>query len=103
MSSSNREKYGYSYPYRFEQIQTLNLVLNYRFSPSFEFSTRFNYASNFPFTPPVKDYPEVNGDSIAVNPFTRDVIFVWILGNENLNSDRKPAYHRLDLRGNILY
>ena len=40
------------------------------------------------------------GDSIAVNPFTRDVIFnLDFGGNENLNADKKPAYHRMDLRG----
>jgi hypothetical protein len=100
LSSSNRQKYGYSYPYRFEQLQTLNLVLNYRLNESFEFSTRFNYASNFPVTSPVGITPRLIGDSIAVNPLTRDVIFnLDFGGNENLNADKKPAYHRLDLRG----
>lgn len=100
LSSSNREKYGYTYPYRFEQTQTLNFVLNYRLSPAFEFSSRFNFASNFPVTSPVGITPRVIGDSIAVNPLTREVIFnLDFGGNENINADRKPAYHRLDLRG----
>ncbi|MBK8550268.1 MAG: TonB-dependent receptor [Ignavibacteria bacterium] len=99
LSFSDREKYGVTTPYRFEQTHTANVVLNYRFSPSFEISTRWTYASNFPITTPVGITPRIIGDSIAVNPITRQVIFnLDYGGKENLYADERPAYHRLDLR-----
>ncbi len=100
LSFSDREKYGVTTPYRFEQRHTANVVLNYRFSPSFELSTRWTYATNFPITTPVGITPRIVGDSIAVNPLTQQVVFnLDYGGKENLYADERPAYHRLDLRG----
>jgi hypothetical protein len=99
LSYSDREKYGVTSPYRFDQTHTANIVLNYRVSPSFEISTRWTYASNFPITTPVGITPRLVGDSIAVNPLTRQVVFNLDYGGKgNLYADQRPAYHRLDLR-----
>lgn len=99
LSFSNRSKYDVTYPYRFDQRNVANIVLNYRINNRFEVGARWSYASNFPFTPPVGITPRLVGDSIAVNPTNGDVIFnLDFGGNENLYSEVRPAYHRLDVR-----
>ncbi|MEO8209585.1 MAG: TonB-dependent receptor [bacterium] len=99
LSFSDREKYGVTYPYRFEQRHIANIVLNYRLNEWFEFSTRWTFASNFPITTPVGITPRLVGDSMAVNPVTNQVIFNLDYGGKaNLYNDQKPAYHRLDIR-----
>jgi Carboxypeptidase regulatory-like domain/TonB-dependent Receptor Plug Domain len=99
LSFSNREKYGITTPYRFEQRHIANIVLNYRVNKWLELSTRWSYASNFPITTPVGITPRLVGDSIAVNPVTREVIFNLDYGNASHQySDNKPAYHRMDIR-----
>lgn len=98
-SKSTRERYGVTKPFRFDQTHTLNVVLNYRLLPWFEIGARWSYATNFPYTPPAGIYPRVVNDSIVVNPFTNQVIFNFDYGGEeNRLSERKPVYHRLDLR-----
>ncbi|HMS65102.1 MAG TPA: TonB-dependent receptor [Ignavibacteria bacterium] len=99
LSFSNRNKYGVTYPYRFDQRNVANIVLNYRANNWLELGARWSYASNFPFTPPVGITPRLVNDSIAVNPITGDVIFnLDYDGTENLYSETRPAYHRLDIR-----
>jgi len=98
-SNSTRDINGVVKPFRFDQTHTVNLVLNYRLFDWFEIGARWSYATNFPFTPPVGVYPRVVNDSIVVNPFTNQVIFNFDYGDdEDKFSERKPAYHRLDLR-----
>ncbi len=99
LSYSNRNKYGIEYPYRFDQRNVLNLVLNYRTLSWLELGMRFSLASNFPVTSPVGITPRVVGDSIAVNPITGDVIFNLDFGGiENQYKDKKPVYQRFDFR-----
>lgn len=99
LSFSDREKYGVTNPYRFDQRHIANVVLNYRVNNWLELGTRFTYATNFPITTPIGITPRVLGDSIAVNPVTREVIFNLDYGGiQNQFKDQRPAYHRLDFR-----
>jgi len=99
LSKAVREWYGVQLPFRFDQTHTLNLVLNYRFLDWFEIGARWSYASNFPFTKPVGITPRISNDSLVINPLTNQIIFnLDYGGDENRLSERKPAYHRLDLR-----
>lgn len=99
LSFSNREKYGITNPYRFDQRHVANVVLNYRTNSWLELGMRWTYASNFPITTPVGITPRLVADSIAVNPLSREVLFNLDFGSqENQFSDSRPAYHRLDFR-----
>lgn len=99
LSFSNREKYGVTNPYRFDQRHIANIVLNYKANDWFELGVRWSYATNFPVTTPVGITPRTVADSIAVNPLTRDVLFNLDYGPAgNQYNDRRPAYHRLDFR-----
>lgn len=99
-SKSTRQREGsLEYPFRFDQTHTVNIVLNYKFNSWLEAGARWTYATNFPFTPPVGIQPRNFNDTLVVNPFTNQVIFNLNYGDDaNRFSDRKPAYHRLDLR-----
>lgn len=99
LAFSDREKYGVTTPYRFEQRHILNIVLNYRVNTWLEIGGRWSFASNFPITTPIGITPRLVGDSIAVNPVTGQVIFNLDYGGKaNLYNDQKPAYHRFDIR-----
>ncbi len=98
-SVSNREKYGVTTPYRFEQSHVANVVLNYRVNNWLELGTRWTYATNFPFTPPVGVTPRIVGDSIATNLLTGEALFNLDFGDDqNQFSEKRPDYHRLDFR-----
>ena len=98
-STRDRLDEGFDYPYRFDQTHTINIVLNYRVNSWFEIGGRWTYATNFPYTPPKGITPRVVNDTIVVNPFTQSVVFNLDYGDHNnRNSERKPDYHRLDLR-----
>lgn len=99
ISSAMRQRDGFEYPFRFDQMHVVNLVLNYRVNSWFEIGARWSYASNFPFTSPVGITPRIVNDSLVVNPFTNKVVFNLDYGGEsNRNADKKPEYHRLDVR-----
>ncbi len=98
-SVSKRDKYGVTLPYRFEQTHVANLVLNYMATNWLELGARWTYATNFPFTPPVGIQPRIVGDSIATNLLTGEALFNLDFGEtSNQYSEKRPAYHRLDLR-----
>lgn len=98
-SVSDRTKYGITTPYRFEQTHLANVVLNYRVNNWLELGTRWTYATNFPFTPPVGYTPRIVGDSIATNLLTGEALFNLDFGDDaNQFSEKRPAYHRLDFR-----
>ncbi|MEP7145519.1 MAG: TonB-dependent receptor [bacterium] len=99
LSFSEREKYGVTTPYRFEQRHVANIVMNYKINSWLELGARWTYATNFPITTPVGIIPRLVGDSIAVNAVNGSVIFNLNYGGAaNMLSDKRPAYHRLDLR-----
>lgn len=98
-SHATRDRYNLHYLFRFDQTHNINIVLNYRINHWLELGARWNYSTNFPFTPPVGVTPRVAYDSLVVNPFTNQVIFnLDYGGDDNRYSERKPAYHRLDIR-----
>ncbi|MCX7833080.1 MAG: TonB-dependent receptor [Ignavibacteria bacterium] len=98
-SKSTRIRNGIEKPFRFDQTHSINIVLNYRALNWLEIGARWTYATNFPFTPPIGIYPRIINDSLVVNPFTNQIIFNLDYGDDNNRlSERKPAYHRLDIR-----
>jgi len=117
LAYANREEDGITYPFRFDQRNTLNVVTNYRFNNWFEFGFRFQYGSGFAISQPFGVKPRVvledrNLDGIPETPVisTRsgtnnaqgeeEVIFDIDYGDRKLNS-RLPEYIRLDLRFNL--
>jgi len=99
ISRALRKRDDIQRPFRFDQPLVANLVLNYRLKSWLELGIKWTFASNFPFTPPIGITPRVYNDSLLVNPLTNQVLFNLDYGNEqNLFSDRRPDYHRLDIR-----
>jgi len=99
LSYAKRERDGLIIPFRFDQRHIVNIVMNYRLLNWLEVGIRWNYASNFPITPPVGLKPRSINDNLVINPLTNDVVFSLDYGEEsNRYSDVRPAYHRLDAR-----
>jgi hypothetical protein len=106
---------GKKYPFRFDQRNTINIVLNYKINSWLEAGTRWQYGSGFPTSEPLGIKPRIilmdrDLDGIPETPeiATRNtgssgadeeqiVIFDIDYGDRKLNG-RKPAYHRLDIR-----
>jgi hypothetical protein len=107
---ANRHRDGVTYPFNFDQRHTVNVVLSYRASDWLELGASFRYGSGFPFTPATGFSPiiVVRSDStgeerpsVATNIFGEAIFRVDRGGIENANSERLPAYHRLDLRATV--
>ncbi len=99
ISSAKRNRDGIITPFKYDQLQSVNVVGNYKLLPWFEIGARFNLASNFPITLPLGIRPRVVGDSLAVLPVLNTVQFDFDFGDEtNRFADKKPVYHRLDIR-----
>lgn len=87
------------YPPVFDRRHNANLVITYLFGKKkdIEVSARFNYGSGLPFTPTAGFYQGepmsggVSTDYTSTNPQN----FETLLGD--LNSERLPDYHRLDI------
>lgn len=106
LASAERVRDGITTPFRFDQLHTLNVVLDYKISSWLEAGIRWRYGTNFPYTPPIGISPRivnvsrggVRADSIQVDP-NGNVIFDIDRGREeNKNSARFSPYHRLDVR-----
>lgn len=99
LSFANRNRDGEVTPFRYDQRHSINLVANYKILSWLELGARFNYSSNFPVTLPKGIRPRVVGDSLAVLPILNLVQFDFDFGGEgNKFADKKPVYHRLDIR-----
>jgi len=99
LSWANRNRGGLITPFKFDQRHSLNIVANYRILSWLELGARFNYASNFPVTKPVGIKPRTVGDSLATLPILNTVQFDFDFGDQsNTFSQKKPDYHRLDVR-----
>jgi hypothetical protein len=113
---ANRYENGVKFPFRFDQRNTVNVVLEYRINNWLELGVRWQYGSGFPISEPLGIKPRIvledrNLDGIPETPIiaTRsgtanangeeEVIYDVDFGNRKLNS-RKPEYHRLDIRIN---
>lgn len=115
-SVSNRSESGNTFPFRFDQRNTLNLVVNYKFSEWLELGIRWQYGSGLPYTEPIGIKPRIvikDTDNDG-NPDTLEIVYRQQWNNPNspklvqfqvdygidpiLYNSRKPDYHRLDLR-----
>lgn len=104
-----------STPFRFDQRHTVNFVVNYTFSESWQLGIRWQYGSGFPISEPIGIKPRVlsldtDGNGVPqtpviatrkslTNPNSEEVIFDIDYGENNKFNSRKPPYHRLDIRG----
>ena len=113
---ANRYENGVKFPFRFDQRNTVNVVLEYRINNWLEIGVRWQYGSGFPLSEPLGIKPRIvledrNLDGILETPViaTRsgtsnangeeEVIYDIDFGNRKLNA-RRPEYHRLDIRLN---
>jgi hypothetical protein len=113
---ADRYERGVKYPFRFDQRNTFNIVLEYRINSWLELGVRWQYGSGFPISEPLGIKPRIiledrNLDGIPETPViaTRSgtknengeelVIYDIDFGNRKLNA-RRPKYHRLDIRLN---
>ncbi|RJP69211.1 MAG: hypothetical protein C4539_07940 [Ignavibacteriales bacterium] len=113
---ANRFEDGYTYPFRFDQRHTVNIVLDYQVNDWFNVGIRFQFGSGFPYTLPTgikprviltdqdgdgkPETPEVATGRNYADPSTGPVVLYNIDfgGRENYMKAKKPDYHRLDLR-----
>jgi len=115
---ANRYENGFKFPFRFDQRNTVNVVLEYSVNNWLEIGVRWQYGSGFPISEPIGIKPRIvledgNLDGIPETPViaTRsgtanangeeEVIYDIDFGNGKLNG-RRPEYHRLDIRLNAL-
>ncbi len=115
LAYANTYENGLEYPFRFDQRNTINIVLNYKINSWFNMGLRWQYGSGFPISEPVGIKPRIilkdeNADGIPETPevATRktgngaeEVIYDINYGGNKYNG-RKPPYHRLDIRLNAL-
>ena len=116
LAFANRYENNIILPFRFDQRNTINIVLNYRINSWLELGVRWQYGSGFPYTEPRGIRPRVvledmDSDGIPETPVisTRsgtenengeeEVIYDVDLGGKRRNA-RIPDYHRLDVRLN---
>lgn len=116
LAFADRYENGVKFPFRFDQRNTINVVLQYRVNNWLELGVRWQYGSGFPLSEPLGIKPRIvledrNLDGIPETPViaTRngtenvngeeEVIYDIDFGSRKLNS-RKPEYHRLDIRLN---
>ncbi|QQS37381.1 MAG: TonB-dependent receptor [Ignavibacteriales bacterium] len=102
---------GEKRPFRFDQRNTINVVLNYQVNDWFDIGVRWQYGSGFPYSEPLGVTPRIvladyDYDGKPETPViaTRknsggesEVIYDVDYGQNKLNA-RRPAYHRLDVR-----
>ena len=97
---------GILIPFNFDQRHTVNVVGNYLAASWLEIGFHWRYGSNFPYTPAKGIRPRLA--PITTNGQTSYVVQTDVFGNVifdvdrgefyNVNSARKPVYHRLDIR-----
>jgi hypothetical protein len=116
LAFADRYERGVKLPFRFDQRNTLNIVLNYTINSWLEVGVRWQYGSGYAISQPLGVKPRIvlqdrNLDGIPETPVIatrsntentegeKEVIFNIDFGDRKLNS-RKPEYHRLDIRLN---
>ena len=88
--SKRRDRAGEPYrPYSFDQTHVATLAASYNLTPTWEFGAKWQYRTGNPYTP-------VEDARIQFDPRNGEPIYIPIYAETN--SDRLPAYHRLDLR-----
>ncbi len=114
-TSANRQAYGRTYPFDYEQPHSLSLVANFRASQRLEFSLTGRLTSGFPRTAPlglyvtgVLDSVDADGDGVTeeiVPERDGDGRLVYAIdygGVANLNRARLPWYSRVDFRATFV-
>ncbi|HZW39843.1 MAG TPA: TonB-dependent receptor [Ignavibacteriaceae bacterium] len=111
---ANRFDNGKKQPFRFDQRNTFNIVLNYQINSWLDFGMRWQYGSGFPYVEPNGIKPRIiltdqNNDGKPETPIIvtreigtpaynkREVVFDVDFGTGEINA-YKPAYHRMDIR-----
>ena len=88
--SKRRDRAGEPYRlYSFDQTHVATFAASYNLTPTWEFGAKWQYRSGNPYTPCVDA-------TIQFDPRNGEPIYIPIFAETN--SDRLPAYHRLDLR-----
>jgi hypothetical protein len=114
-TAANRQAYGRTYPFAYEQPHALSLVANFRASQRLELSLTGRFTSGFPRTPPlglyvtgVNDTSDLDhdGNTDEVLP-ERDregrLVYAVDYGSiENLNRARDPWHVRADFRATFV-
>jgi hypothetical protein len=102
---------GKKFPFRFDQRNTINIVMNYQYNQWWSVGLRWQYGSGFPYSQPLGIMPRIyyadtdldgepDSPLIAVRrneEGENEVIYDVNYDGQKLNA-RKPPYHRLDLR-----
>ncbi|MCU7491873.1 MAG: TonB-dependent receptor [Ignavibacteria bacterium] len=114
LAFANRYEDGMTIPFRYDQRHTVNVVLSYEVSRSFNIGLRWQFGSGFPYTVPLgikpriiltdtnldgkPDSPEIATRQSGLNSKPQVIYDV----NYGINAERynakKPDYHRLDVR-----
>ena len=81
----------------YDRRHTINLVGSYTFGKNlnWEVNARWNFGSGFPFTPTAGFYEKLTLSNINTNYTNTNGDLGILLGN--LDSQRLPTYHRLDI------
>jgi len=88
--SKRRDRLGEPYRYySFDQTHVATLAASYNLTPTWEFGAKWQYRTGNPYTPVTDARP-------ILDPRNGKLIYLPNYGEKN--SERLPAYHRLDLR-----
>ena len=88
--SKRRDRVGEPYRlYSFDQTHVATFAASYNLTPTWEFGAKWQYRSGNPYTPCVDA-------TVQFDPRNGEPIYIPIYAETN--SDRLPAYHRLDIR-----
>jgi hypothetical protein len=102
---------GEKLPFRFDQRNTVNIVMNYQVNSWFSAGMRWQYGSGFPISEPSGVVPRIyyadtdldgkpDSPEIAArrNSAGEDVVIYDVNFGDNKLNSKKPPYHRLDIR-----
>jgi hypothetical protein len=89
---------GNKFPFRLDRRHTLHLQTLYYLNEKWEFSLGYTYASGTAFTFPAQEYDLIQPPGSAPTNIQERPRFI-----DQLNGDRMPAYHKLDLSANYSF
>jgi hypothetical protein len=116
LAYANRYENNIILPFRFDQRNTINIVLNYNINSWLELGVRWQFGSGFPYTEPKGIKPRVLLEDLDEDGVPETLVISTRSGTENENGEeeviydvdlggkrrnaRIPDYHRLDIRLN---
>lgn len=86
---------GRQFPIRLDRRHNVSLQMLYKFNKKWSASLGFSFASGAAFNFPVQEYQFIQPPGSAPQGIIKDIPLVL-----NLNSERMPTYHRLDVAFN---